>query len=154
MTGENVVSTSSTTASASSTAASTSSNIESTSASSACGGNAHFENQYFLGCNYGAAYWSYYEKDRATTLDIQFLQTIKNKYEQYIIYADICLLQKELLSKNNIIFKKIPREIKLFYMEKQMELKAYQARTINELKEFLVFTRATTKFQSFLSSFF
>ena len=35
-----------------------------------------------------------------------------------------------------------------------MELKAYQARTINDLKEFLVFTKATTKFQSFLSSFF
>lgn len=127
MTGENVVSTSSTTASTSAniestglttastslTTASTSSNIESTSstdvstsATAACGGNAHFENQYFLGCNYGAAYWFYYEKDRATTLDIQFLQTIKNKYEQYIIYADICLLQKELLSKNNIIFKR------------------------------------------------
>lgn len=76
--------------------------------------NTASENQYFLGCNYGAAYWFYYEKDRATTLDIQFLQTIKNKYEQYIIYADICLLPKELLSKNNIIFKKIPRDIKRF----------------------------------------
>ena len=76
--------------------------------------NTESENQYFLGCNYGAAYWFYYEKDRATTLDIQFLQTIKNKYEQYIIYADICLLPKELLSKNNIIFKKIPRDIKRF----------------------------------------
>ena len=72
------------------------------------------ENQYFLGCNYGAAYWFYYEKDHATTLDIQFLQTIKNKYEQYIIYADICLLPKELLQKNNITFKKIPRDIKRF----------------------------------------
>ena len=76
--------------------------------------NTSSENQYFLGCNYGAAYWFYYEKDHATTLDIQFLQTIKNKYEQYIIYADICLLPKELLSKNNIIFKKIPRDIKRF----------------------------------------
>lgn len=76
--------------------------------------NTESENQYFLGCNYGAAYWFYYEKDHATTLDIQFLQTIKNKYEQYIIYADICLLPKELLSKNNIIFKKIPRDIKRF----------------------------------------
>ena len=76
--------------------------------------NTASENQYFLGCNYGAAYWFYYEKDRATTLDIQFLQTIKNKYEQYIIYADICLLPKELLSRNNIIFKKIPRDIKRF----------------------------------------
>lgn len=75
MTGENVVSTSSTTASTSSniestslTAASTSANIESTSSTTACGGNAHFENQYFLGCNYGADYWFYYEKDRATPL--------------------------------------------------------------------------------------
>lgn len=76
--------------------------------------NTASENQYFLGCNYGAAYWFYYEKDHATTLDIQFLQTIKNKYEQYIIYADICLLPKEFLSKNNIIFKKIPRDIKRF----------------------------------------
>lgn len=76
--------------------------------------NTASENQYFLGFNYGAAYWFYYEKDHATTLDIQFLQTIKNKYEQYIIYADICLLPKELLSKNNIIFKKIPRDIKRF----------------------------------------
>lgn len=107
MTGENVVSTSSTTAS-------TRANIESTSATDACGGNAHFENQYFLGCNYGAAYWFYYEKDRATTLDIQFLQTIKNKYEQYIIYADICLLQKELLSKNNIIFKRYQETSSVF----------------------------------------
>ena len=121
MTGENVVSTSSTTASTSSTTASTSSNIEitssnieSTSSTTACGGNAHFENQYFLGCNYGAAYWFYYEKDRATTLDIQFLQTIKNKYEQYIIYADICLLQKELLSKNNIIFKRYQETSSVF----------------------------------------
>ena len=128
MTGENVVSTSSTaagtsstiasasltTASTSSTTTSTRANIESTSSTTACGGNAHFENQYFLGCNYGAAYWFYYEKDRATTLDIQFLQTIKNKYEQYIIYADICLLQKELLSKNNIIFKRYQETSSVF----------------------------------------
>ena len=72
------------------------------------------ENQYFLGCNYGAAYWFYYEKEKATTLDIDFLSTIKGKYEQYIIYADICLIPQDLLQKNNIIFKKIPRDIKKF----------------------------------------
>ena len=72
------------------------------------------ENQYFLGCNYGAAYWFYYEKEKATTLDIDFLSTIKGKYEQYIIYADICLIHQDLLQKNNIIFKKIPRDIKKF----------------------------------------
>ena len=72
------------------------------------------ENQYFLGCNYGAAYWFYYEKEKATTLDIDFLSTIKGKYEQYIIYADICLIPQDLLQKSNIIFKKIPRDIKKF----------------------------------------
>lgn len=72
------------------------------------------ENQYFLGCNYGAAYWFYYEKKKATTLDIDFLSTITGKYEQYIIYADICLIPQDLLQKNNIIFKKIPRDIKKF----------------------------------------
>ena len=72
------------------------------------------ENKYFLGVNFGAAYWFYYEKEKATTLDIEFLSTIKGKYEQYIIYADICLIPQELLQKNNIIFKKIPRDIKKF----------------------------------------
>ena len=72
------------------------------------------ENKYFLGNSFGAAYWFYYEKEKATTLDIEFLSTIKGKYEQYIIYADICLIPQELLQKNNIIFKKIPRDIKKF----------------------------------------
>ncbi|MCR4938854.1 MAG: site-specific DNA-methyltransferase, partial [Treponemataceae bacterium] len=72
------------------------------------------ENKYFLGKNFGAAYWFYYEKDKTTTLDIDFLSTIKGKYDQYIIYADICLIPQELLQKNNIIFKKIPRDIKKF----------------------------------------
>lgn len=72
------------------------------------------ENKYFLGNSFGAAYWFYYEREKATTLDIDFLSTIKGKYEQYIIYADICLIPQELLQKNNIIFKKIPRDIKKF----------------------------------------
>ena len=72
------------------------------------------ENKYFLGNSFGAAYWFYYEKEKATTLDIDFLSTIKGKYEQYIIYTDICLIPQELLQKNNIIFKKIPRDIKKF----------------------------------------
>lgn len=72
------------------------------------------ESEYFLGNNYGAAYWFYYQKDKATTLDTDFLNTIKGKYEQYIIYADICLLPKDFMQKNNIIFKKIPRDIHKF----------------------------------------
>ncbi len=72
------------------------------------------EEEFFLGNNHGTAYFFYYKKEKATTLDMDFLATIKNKYEQYIIYADICLLPKDFMQKNHIIFKKIPRDIKKF----------------------------------------
>lgn len=49
-----------------------------------------------------------------TTLDESFLRTLKTKANQYIIYADNCLLSKELMQKYNIIFKKIPRDITKF----------------------------------------
>ena len=69
---------------------------------------------YYLGTHNGAGYWFYYEKDRATTLDFAFLATIAEKPDQYIIYADICLLEKSFMQKNNIVFKKIPRDIRRF----------------------------------------
>jgi len=72
------------------------------------------DNESFLAKHYDTAYYFYYEPDCTTTLDYQFLSTIKTKAEQYIIYADNCLLTKEFLTKNNIIFKKIPRDITKF----------------------------------------
>ena len=72
------------------------------------------DNKYFLGNKFGASYFFYYEKEKATTLDFDFLATIKQRYEQYIIYADICLLPADFMQRNNIIFKKIPRDIKKF----------------------------------------
>ncbi|MBK7182796.1 MAG: site-specific DNA-methyltransferase [Bacteroidetes bacterium] len=72
------------------------------------------DNESFLAKHNDTAYYFYYEPDCTTTLDYQFLSTIKTKAEQYIIYADNCLLTKEFLSKNNIIFKKIPRDITKF----------------------------------------
>ena len=33
---------------------------------------------------------------------------------QYLIYADVCLLDNDYMLKNSIIFKKIPRDIKRF----------------------------------------
>ncbi|MDO1498867.1 hypothetical protein Q2T40_00300 [Winogradskyella maritima] len=42
------------------------------------------------------------------------MELIKTKGEQYIIYADNCLLPKEFMAKKNIIFKKIPRDITRF----------------------------------------
>jgi adenine-specific DNA-methyltransferase len=70
--------------------------------------------QYFLGEKDGTVYYFIYEKDRLTTLDFDALELIKTKGEQYIIYADNCLLPKEFMAKKNIIFKKIPRDITKF----------------------------------------
>ena len=71
--------------------------------------------EYHLGIFNDVSYYFYYEKDRITTLDASFLnQEIKNKADQYIIYADNCLLSDELLKRFNIVFKKIPRDIRQF----------------------------------------
>jgi adenine-specific DNA-methyltransferase len=69
---------------------------------------------YLLGKKEGTGYYFYYEKENPTTLDERFLRTLKTKAEQYIIYADNCLLDEKLMSKYHIIFKKIPRDITRF----------------------------------------
>lgn len=68
--------------------------------------------QYLLGNNNGTAYYFYYKPKEITTLDKAFLNTINDKAEQYVIYADNCLLTEEFMQLNHIIFKKIPRDIK------------------------------------------
>lgn len=68
--------------------------------------------QYLLGHHNDTAYYFYYEPDQTTTLDNAFLNGITQKAEQYVIYADNCLLCEEFMSHNHIIFKKIPRDIK------------------------------------------
>ncbi len=72
------------------------------------------ENPYFLNLHNNAAYYFYYEQDGVTTLNHEFLSSIVTKAEQYIIYADNCLLSKAFMSKHKIIFKKIPRDITKF----------------------------------------
>ncbi len=68
-------------------------------------------NTYFLGnCNC-TAYYFYYEKQKITTLDFDFLATIFEREGHYLIYADKCALSPEELLKYNITFKKIPRDI-------------------------------------------
>ena len=71
-------------------------------------------NEYLLGNHNGTAYYFYYEPNRTTTLDKAFLNTIRQKAELYVIYADNCLLSEEFMRINNIIFKKIPRDIRRF----------------------------------------
>ena len=72
------------------------------------------ENDYFLNKHNSTAYYFFYEQDMVTTLNHEFLSTIKTRAEQYVIYADNCLLTKEFMMKYHIIFKKIPRDITKF----------------------------------------
>lgn len=74
----------------------------------------HKDNKHFLGKHNDTAYYFHYEQDEVTTLDHAFLATMKTKAEQYVIYADNCLLTKDFMTKHNIIFKKIPRDITRF----------------------------------------
>jgi len=70
--------------------------------------------KYLLGKKDDSVYYFIYEKENLTTLDFDALELVKTKGEQYVIYADNCLLPKNFMAKNNIIFKKIPRDITRF----------------------------------------
>jgi adenine-specific DNA-methyltransferase len=74
----------------------------------------HLDNKHYLGKHNDTSYYFNYEQDEVTTLDHAFLATMKTKAEQYVIYADNCLLTKEFITKHHIIFKKIPRDITRF----------------------------------------
>ena len=66
---------------------------------------------YYMGTHMDISYYFYYEKDSITTLNRDFLHTVKTKTEGYVIYADICTLSQDELDKWHITFKKIPRDI-------------------------------------------
>ena len=68
-------------------------------------------NPYFMGNSHSAAYYFYYKRNAITTLDHEFLSTIPERADSYIIYADLCTIPAEELAKYNITFKKIPRDI-------------------------------------------
>ena len=66
---------------------------------------------YYLGTYIDNAYYFYYEKEQITTLNNEFLNTIKTKAGAYVVYADLCTLSNNELEKYRITFKKIPRDI-------------------------------------------
>jgi len=74
----------------------------------------HTDNKHFLGKYNDTVYYFNYVKDEVTTLDHAFLATMKTKAEQYVIYADNCLLTKDFMTKHHIIYKKTPRDITRF----------------------------------------
>lgn len=66
---------------------------------------------YLMGCHLVTAYYFYYEKERITTLNREFLHTVKTTSDSYVMYADLCTLSNAELEKFHITFKKIPRDI-------------------------------------------
>jgi adenine-specific DNA-methyltransferase len=68
----------------------------------------------YLGRYHNADYYFYYNKEAVTTLSYDTLDIIAERAEQYIVYADQCLIDKDDLMAKNIIFKKIPRDIRKF----------------------------------------
>jgi adenine-specific DNA-methyltransferase len=74
---------------------------------------------YALGASETALWLFYYERDRITTLNIDFLEnlnikSLKKRPESFVIYADKCALDKDFLLKHGITFKRIPRDITQF----------------------------------------
>ena len=75
----------------------------------------HTETAKYLLDTYNATgYYFYYERDCLTTLSIDTLNIITEQAEQYVIYADICTVPQQVLAARNIMFKKIPCDIKRF----------------------------------------
>ncbi|MCZ4064496.1 site-specific DNA-methyltransferase [Oxalobacter aliiformigenes] len=66
---------------------------------------------YLLGVHIGMAYYFYYDREKITTLNREFLHTVKTKADGYVIYADLCTLSGAELARFHITFKKIPRDI-------------------------------------------
>ncbi|RYF81839.1 MAG: site-specific DNA-methyltransferase [Comamonadaceae bacterium] len=76
---------------------------------------------YLLGLSPDTAWLFHYEPDRATSLDMDFLASLRfggstgaRKPATVIIYADKCLLAKNFMARHGIVFKKIPRDITRF----------------------------------------
>ncbi len=65
----------------------------------------------YLGKYNNTGVYFHYQPHQVTVLDDAYLTNVTELCEQYIMYADICLLPETLMHKHNIIFKKIPRDI-------------------------------------------
>ena len=66
---------------------------------------------YYMGTHMDVSYYFNYERNRITTLNRDFLHTVKTKSDGYVMYADLCTLSQRELEKWHITFKKIPRDI-------------------------------------------
>ena len=68
-------------------------------------------NPYYLGEYNGTAWYFYYEPQKVTALNYEFLFSLTDAAENKVIYADRCSISDERLGEMGIVFKKIPRDI-------------------------------------------
>lgn len=66
---------------------------------------------YYLGCANDTAYYFYYEPQKITVLDYDFLSGLTQRQGETVIYADRCSISSDKLKALGITFKKIPRDI-------------------------------------------
>jgi len=68
---------------------------------------------WLLGTHDGTDWWFCYDRERAVSLDIVLLGALKKGKvgTATVVYADYCTLPDDLLKKENIRFKKIPRDV-------------------------------------------
>lgn len=72
------------------------------------------EHPHWLGERDRSGYYFYYDPERPTVLNLEFLATLTRRNESYLIYADSCLLDEAFMQHHHILFKKIPRDISRF----------------------------------------
>lgn len=65
----------------------------------------------YLGESDSTAYYMFYKRNEPTCLNFKSLKEITKKADAYVIYADSCTLSQDYMTKNHIIFKKIPRDV-------------------------------------------
>lgn len=82
--------------------------------------------RYSLGASDTVLWLFYYERERVTTLNLDFLASLnikallksndiaKKRPERFVVYADKCALDNDFLTKHGITFKRIPRDISRF----------------------------------------
>lgn len=68
----------------------------------------------FIGELSGAEYYLIYKGRDKNDLDKSFLKKIRNNDNKKIVYADRCLIDDNTLARNNVVFKQIPYEVKIY----------------------------------------
>ena len=68
----------------------------------------------FIGGLGTTEYYLIYKGNNRNDLNKSFLKKIKDTDNKKVIYADRCLIDDDTLIKNNIVFKQIPYEVKVY----------------------------------------